>query len=206
MLIMGMEMIDDKLTAFLFGNTRRALLTLIYGRSDDTFYVNQLMQLTGSGSGAVQRELKLMTEAGIINRSESGNMVHYQANKLCPVYQELKSFIQKTSGAPDIIRRSLLPVSRKIKLAFVFGSIAAGTERKSSDIDLIVVGDVTFGETVTELSAAESKLGRELNAIVYPPAEFQQKVKADHYFLKNVINRDKIFIIGDESELKRLVE
>jgi predicted nucleotidyltransferase len=203
---MGIEMIDNKLTSFLFSNTRRALLTLIYGRPDETFYVNQLMQLTGSGSGAVQRELKLMTEAGVVNRTESGNMVNYQANKLCPVYQELRSFIQKTSGAADIIRKSLLPVLSKIKLAFIFGSIAAGTERKSSDIDLIVVGDVTFGETVTALSAAEEKLGRELNTIVYPSAEFQQKIKADHYFLKNVINREKIFIIGDESELNRLVE
>lgn len=206
MLIMGMDMIDNKLTVFLFGNTRRVLLTLLYGRPDDYFYVNQLMHLTGSGSGAVQRELKLMTEAGIINRTESGNRVHYQANKSCPVYPELRSFIHKTSGAADIIGKSLLPLSKKIKLAFIFGSIAAGTERKNSDIDLIVVGDVTFGETVTALSAAEEKLGRELNTIVYPPAEFQQKVKADHYFLKNVNNREKIFIIGDESELNRLVE
>ena len=206
MLIMGIEIIDNKLTSFLFSNTRRALLTLIYGRPDETFYVNQLIQLTGSGSGAVQRELKQMTEAGVVNRTESGNMVHYQANKLCPVYQELRSFIQKTSGAADIIRKSLSPVSRKIKLAFIFGSIAAGTGRKNSDIDLMVVGDVTFGETVTVLSSAEEKLGRELNTIVYPYTEFQQKVKADHYFLKNVINREKIFIIGDESELNRLVE
>ena len=206
MLIMGLVVIDNKLTAFLFSNTRRALLTLIYGRPDETFYVNQLMQLTGSGSGAVQRELKLMTEAGVLNRTESGNMVLYQANKLCPVYHELRSFIQKTTGAADIIGKSLLPVSSKIKLAFIFGSIAAGLERKSSDIDLIVVGDVTFGETVTLLSSTEEKLGRELNTLVYPAGEFQQKVKEDHYFLKNVINQAKIFIIGDESELNRLAE
>jgi predicted nucleotidyltransferase len=203
---MGMNINDNKLTTFLFSNTRRALLTLIYGRHDEKFYVNQLMQLTGSGSGAVQRELKLMTEAGVVNRTESGNMVHYQANKLCPVYDELKSFVQKTSGAADIIRKSLLPVSRKIQVAFIFGSIATGTERKSSDIDLMVVGDVTFGETITLLSSTEENLGRELNTIVYPAAEFQQKVKEDHYFLKNVIDQAKIFIIGDESELNRLVE
>ena len=90
------------------------------------------MQVTGSGSGAVQRELKLMTEAGVVHRTQSGNMVYYQANAQCPIFSELKNIVQKTFGAADIIRELLLPLAPEIQVAFIFGSIAAGTEKKDA--------------------------------------------------------------------------
>ncbi len=105
----------DKLTTFLFNKTRRGLLALLYGRPDETFYINQLMQATGSGSGAVQRELKNLTEAGVLVRTQSGNLVYYQANPQCPIFNELKSIIRKTFGVADIIRQVLEPIRKKFK-------------------------------------------------------------------------------------------
>jgi predicted nucleotidyltransferase len=205
MLIMGMEMLDKKLTILLFSKTRRGLLALLYGRPDETFYINQLMQATGSGSGAVQRELKLMTEAGVLKRTQSGNLVYYQANAQCPIFDELKSIVRKTFGVADVIRQSLGPVADKIQLAFIFGSVARSVDDRKSDIDVMLVGGISFGDVVSLLSPAESKLGRELNAVVYPIAEFKKKVKEDHYFVKTVLEGEKIFLIGDEVELNRLV-
>ena len=206
MLIMGIDIFDKKLSTFLFSKTRRALLALLYGRPDETFYINQLMQATGSGSGAVQRELKLMTEAGVLNRKQTGNLVYYQANPQCPIFNELKIIVRKTFGVADVIRESLATVAGKIHVAFIFGSVARSADDRKSDIDVMVVGTISFGDIVSLLSPAEEKLGRELNAVVYPVAEFKQKVKEDQYFVKTVLDGEKIFIIGDEGELSRLAE
>jgi predicted nucleotidyltransferase len=202
---MGIAMFDKRLATFLFSKTRRGLLALLYGRPDETFYINQLMQATGSGSGAVQRELKLMTEAGVLKRTQSGNLVYYQANAQCPIFAELKSIVRKTFGVADVIRQSLEPVADKIQLAFIFGSVARSVDDRKSDIDVMLVGEISFGDVVSLLSPAEEKLGRELNAVVYPIAEFKKKVKEDHYFVKTVLEGEKIFLIGDEVELNRLV-
>ena len=190
----------------LFSNTRRAVLALLFGRTETSFYTKQILDAVKIGRGTVQRELKNMTDTGIIIREVQGRQVYYRANEKCPIFNELKSLVRKTFGVTEVIRQSLKPVTPKIKLAFIFGSIAAGTEKKSSDIDVMVVGTVSFGDTVALLSTAQEKLGREVNAVVYPAAEFKKKVKEDHYFVKTVIKGEKIFIIGDESELNRLAE
>lgn len=170
----------------LSSSTKPGVVCWLYskGHTDETFYVNQLMQATGSGSGAVQRELRLMTEAGIVNRTQSGNMVYYQANQNSPIYNELKSIVRKTLGVSDVIRQSLEPVADKIRVAFIFGSIAAGTENRTSDIDVMVVGEITFDKVVSSISPAEEIIKREINPVVYPVAEFRQKIQSDQHFLK----------------------
>ena len=202
---MGIDIFGDKLSTFLFSKTRRALLALLYGRPDETFYINQLMQATGSGSGAVQRELKLMTEAGVLNRTQTGNLVNYQANPECSIFNELKSIVRKTFGVADVIRQSLETMSDKIRVAFIFGSVARGTDDRKSDLDLMVVGSISFGDVVSLISPVEKQLGRQVNPVVYPLSEFKQKVKADHHFVKTVLEGEKIFLIGDEGEIIRMV-
>jgi predicted nucleotidyltransferase len=190
----------------LFSNTRRAVLALLFGRTETSFYTKQILDAVKIGGGTVQRELKNMTDMGIIIREVQGRQVYYRANEKCPIFNELKSLVRKTFGVTEVIRQSLEPAAPKIKLVFIFGSMATGTEKKGSDIDVMVVGTVSFGDTVALLASAQEKLGREINTVVYPAAEFKKKVKEDHYFVKTVIKGEKIFIIGDESELNRLAE
>lgn len=206
MLIMGIDIFDKKLSTFLFSKTRRALLALLYGRPDETFYINQLMQATGSGSGAVQRELKLMTEARVLNRKQTGNLVYYQANPQCPIFNELKIIVRKTFGVADVIKESLATVADKIQVAFVFGSVARSADDRASDIDVMVIGEVSFAKVSSSISQAEKLIQREINPVVYPPVEFKRKVKEDHHFVKTVLEDEKIFLIGDEGELRRLAE
>jgi uncharacterized protein len=135
-----------------------------------------------------------------------GRQVYYRANERCPIFNELKNIVRKTFGVADVIKQSLSAKAKKIRLAFIFGSVALSADDRKSDIDVMVVGSISFGEIVGLLSSAEEQLAREINAIVYPVDEFKQKVKSDHYFVKNVLAEQKIFLIGDESELSRLVE
>ena len=204
--VMGMTKYDSRLSSVLFNKTRRGLLALLYGRTDESFYVNQIMQSLGSGSGAVQRELRLMTESGIVLRTRTGNMVYYQANAKCPIFNELKNIVRKTFGVADIIRESLATASDKIRVAFIFGSVAGSTDNRASDIDIMIIGDITFDEVSSAVSQAEETIQREINPVVYPVAEFRRKIKDNQHFLKTVLEDEKIFIIGDDGELTKLVK
>lgn len=195
---------QDRLAAVLFGKTRRALLGLFYTHVDQAFYLRQLARSAGAGMGAVQREVQKLVAAGLIRRQAQGRQVYYRANPDCPVFLELKSLVVKTLGLGDVLRAALTPLAERIQFAFVFGSWAAGRERGPSDVDLLIVGQVTFAEVVAGLAPAQEKLGREINPTVYPPAEFRKKAVTGHYFLKRVLAGPKLWVLGGESELARL--
>jgi predicted nucleotidyltransferase len=197
---------ENLLCSGLFGKTRQAVLALLYGRADSSFYTKQILDAVKIGRGTVQRELKNLTDAGIISREVQGRQVYYRADARCPIFDELKGIVRKTFGVADVIRQSLVTNADKILVAFIFGSVARSTDDRRSDIDLMVVGDVSFGDVVSLLAPAEQKLGREVNPVVYPIAEFKKRVKEDHHFVKAVLEDEKIFIIGDEDELRKLAE
>jgi predicted nucleotidyltransferase len=197
---------ENMLCSGLFGKTRQAVLALLYGRADSTFYTKQILNAVKIGRGTVQRELKNLTDTGIIVREVRGRQVYYHANEKCPIFNELKNIVRKTFGVADVIRQSLASSGRKIRVAFIFGSVARSADDRRSDIDLMVVGRISFGDVVSLLGPAEEKLAREMNPVVYPIAEFKQKVKDDHHFIKTVLEEEKIFVIGDEDELRRLAK
>jgi len=202
---------NDSLSATLFGKTRRAVLALLYNHADESFYLRQIARAAGVGMGAVQREVKQrevkkLSEAGIIKRTVQGRQVYYQANPECPIYAELKSLVIKTVGVGDVLKTALVSLSERIKVAFLFGSLLRGGEHSGSDVDVMVVGDVTFTEVVSALGRVQETIGREINPIVYPLEEFRSKLVANHHFLKTVLKDSKFFLIGDEHELEKLVK
>jgi uncharacterized protein len=190
----------------LFGRTRQAVLALLYGQTDRSFYTKQILDAVKIGRGTVQRELKNLTDAGIIVRELQGRQVYYRANERCPIFNDLKSIVRKTFGIADVLRHALAAKAKKIRVAFIFGSVARSADDRKSDIDVMVVGSISFGEVVGLLSSAEEQLAREISAVVYPVAELKQKVEANHYFVKNVLAGKKIFLVGDDNELDRLVK
>jgi len=197
---------ENRLCSGLFGKTRQAVLALLYGQADKSFYTKQILDGVKIGRGTVQRELKNLTDAGIIVREVQGRQVYYRANEKCPIFNELKSIVRKTFGVADVIRQSLAGGTSKIRVVFIFGSVARSADDRRSDIDLMVVGKISFGDAVSLLGQAEEKLGREISPVVYPVAEFKKKVKDDQHFVKTVLEDEKIFVIGDENELRRLAK
>ena len=189
----------------LFGRTRRAILALLYGHPERAYYLREIVRATGLGLGPVQRELAQLTAARIITRSDSGHQVYFRANTDSPIFADLKNLIAKTAGAADAIREALLPLQERVALAFVFGSVARGEETRESDIDVLVVGDVSFAEAVRALRDAHERLEREVNPSVYPLEEFKRRIEEQHYFLREVLSGPKLFVVGDERELERLV-
>jgi len=188
----------------LFGKTRRAVLALLYSHPDESFYLRQIARTTGTGMGALQRELKQLSEAGVILRNEIGQQAFFKANADCPVFHELRNLIIKTFGVADVVRAALSPLADKIQLAFIFGSMVSGEFKQSSDLDVMVIGKIEFAEIVAALTPAQQTLAREINPSVYPPEEFRSKLAGGHHFLKTVLSAPKIFLIGNENELEKL--
>ena len=194
------------LSGILFPRGRRSILALLYGHADQQFYLREIIRRVGMGIGATQRELRQLGEAGLIQGVRRGHQIYYQANSKNPIFTELKSILAKTSGIRDIFHEVLAPLADRIRLAFVYGSIARGDETSSSDVDLMVVGDLSFADVASALSESETKIGREVNPTVYGPGEFRKKLAARNHFLSTVANDKKLFVIGDESEFRRLAQ
>ena len=190
----------------LLGSKLRAkVLGWLFSHPDERYFVRQLTSLLKEDSTNVSRELIRLEKTGILVSTTEGKQKYYQANRQSPLFDELHGLIVKTAGVVDVLRSALALAQEQIKVAFIFGSIASGNERRRSDIDVMVVGKVSFEEVVSLLSPAEEKLRREVNPVVYPVAEFKKKVKEDHHFVKTVLEDEKIFLIGDEGELAKLV-
>ena len=195
---------SDQLVSALFGKTKRAVLALLLTHPQESFYLRQIVRSAGLGQGAVQRELQHLTEAGLLLRRRQGHQVHYQANQDSPIFKELKSLVVKTAGVGDVLRRALSGLKDRVEAAFLYGSLATGKDRPASDLDMAVIGNVTFGEVVSHLRPAQETLGREINPTVYAPTEFQKKLQAKHHFVSAIVRDPKIMLIGEERELTKL--
>ncbi|MHB1587838.1 MAG: nucleotidyltransferase domain-containing protein [Acidiferrobacteraceae bacterium] len=132
------------LNAILFPEYRRRVLGLLLLHPDQRYYLREIARLTGTTAGTLTRELSRLVKAGVVNAQKVGNQAHYSANRDCPVFDELASILRKTSGLTDVLAEALLPLADQIEVAFVFRSVANGKARSESDIDVMVIGDVSF--------------------------------------------------------------
>jgi len=196
----------DEIASSLFGRTRRNILALLFGRPDESFYLRQVARETGAGVGAAQRELAGLTRAGLITRTPRGKQVFFQADRSSPVFSEIKSLMEKTTGLADVVRSALAELDARglVSFAFLYGSVATGTHGPSSDVDLMIIGDTKLLELVPAVREAQDRLGREINPTVYPVAELQDRLKARDHFISRVLERPKIMLIGTENELEKL--
>lgn len=188
----------------LFGGTRGGVLALLYGRTDQSFYTRQIARDVGASVGAVQRELGTLAKIGLIVRRSSGNRVFYQANGSSPVFPEMRGLINKTLGVVGVLRSTFQPLSKRIVVAFVYGSMARQEETAQSDIDVMVVGEVKLEDVLSCLSGVETALGRPVNATVYSIAEFRSKLASGNHFVNSVLKGNKVFLVGEEDELRKV--
>jgi predicted nucleotidyltransferase len=188
----------------LLPKTRQGILAATLVLPEKAWYVSELARRMGVPSSSLQRELHDLTEAGILKSHRQGHMVYYQANADSPVFSDLRGLLFKTAGLVDVLANALKPLAAKLRTAFVYGSIAAGNEQSDSDIDLMIIGQVSPKELALPLRGARELLGREINPTVYTPAEFNKKQAASDPFLKQVLDKPKLFVLGNKDELGKV--
>jgi len=190
----------------MFGSYRRQLLAHLLLRPDEAFYVRELARMTGIPAGSIHRELTALHESGLLLREHHGNQVLYQANQECPIYLELAAIFRKTIGLAALMRDALADKAAKIDLAFVFGSMATGRQNQSSDVDVMIIGDIQLVDVVKALSPVQQTLGREINPVIMTTHKFVAQMNKNDRFVVRLLNEARVFIIGNEDEFAKLAE
>ena len=190
----------------MFGTYRRQLLATLLLRPDERFHVRELGRMTGLSPGSIHRELKILAESGLLRQKRVGNQVLYQSNPDCPVFEELASIFRKTAGLADLLRDVLREYAEKIDTAFVFGSMATGRQIPSSDVDVMVLGDVQLIDVVKALSSLSETLGREINPVVMTTDDFVADLAKKKRFTARIMDERKVFVIGSEREFAELIQ
>ena len=201
---MGTMSPRGKIADALFGTVRGTLLALFLSRPEEPLYVREVIRIAGAGQGAVQRELGRLHRAGILTRERRGRQVYYRADKTSPVYPELRGLVLKTLGLVDVLRAALMPAADDIDVAFVFGSLAKGTADGGSDVDVMIIGEVSLARAATLLAPTQDTLGREVNPSVYPAPEFAHKAREGQHFVATVLREPRLYVMGDDDDLERV--
>lgn len=191
----------------LFPKIRRKVLALFLLNPEKHFYFREAVRLLGDTPGSLQRELRSLTEAGILTMEPIGIQKFYRANTESPVFGELRSIAKKTFGVVDVFRDVLRTQGKeRIEVAWIYGSVASAHDTSSSDIDLMVIGSLPFRELVSILKPIEENMQRPVNPTLYSPEEFRTKVRDKNNFLRNVMESEKLFILGTMDDLARLAK
>jgi len=185
----------------MFSAYRRQVLGLLLLRPQDSLHVREIARLTGVPPGSLHRELRSLAQAGLLLRESVGNQVRYRANRNCPIYPELAEIFRKTVGLVDLLREALAALSGRICSAFLFGSIARHAESSTSDVDVFVVGEVSFTEVVAAVSPLQERLGREINPVVMTPAQFQTARDTGERFVRRVLAEPRLLLMGSDDDI-----
>jgi predicted nucleotidyltransferase len=194
------------LDAVLLGKTRSAVLREMFLNPDRRVSFNELVRRVKSGDGAVARELRTLIDAGLVIEQREGNQRFLSARRDSPVFDELKSFISKTSGAPFIVREVLKELEGQIAIAFIFGSVAQGREREESDLDLFVIGTVGYSQLTEKLYSIEERLGRRVQVLYFDANSDQDRKSLRKPSMRAILAGPKMFVLGDESRLASLLD
>jgi DNA-binding transcriptional ArsR family regulator len=190
----------------LMPKTRQEILAVTLIQADRPWYVSELARRMGVPPSSLQREVRSLTAAGILKTYRQGRMVYVQANTDSPLFPDLRSLLLKTAGLRDVLADALHPLDGKVRVAFVYGSMASGSEHSDSDIDLMLIGTLAPAELAMPLREARDMLGRDINPVVYSPAEFREKRAGGNPFLTRVLGRPRLYLVGNSHELDTIAD
>jgi len=179
---------------------RRDLLALFFTNSSKKYYLRELQRMLGYSAGSIRRELLRFQKDNLFVTQRTGNLLYYSLNTRHPLFNELKKIVFKTVGVEGLLKKMLLPI-KNIKIAFIYGSFASGTEKFSSDIDLMIIGNPDTSSLYGAINKLEKKLEREINPTIYPMKEYKSKKKDKSGFITDLLENPKIMLIGEENDL-----
>lgn len=186
----------------LFTTTQQRVLGCLFGEPGRTFSISELIQTTGAGSGAVQREVARLAGCGLLLMAPLGNQKRYRANPDAPIHDELAAIVRKTFGLAAPLREALAPLADRLQMAFVYGSVAKGSDTAASDIDLMLVTeDLTYPEVMAALHPLIERLGREINPTLYTPADLRKRIATGNSFITRVLAQPRTWLVGNEDAI-----
>jgi predicted nucleotidyltransferase len=189
----------------LFPTVRGEILAAMLTQHEKWWYLSELAQFVRTTPSSLQRDLKALVDGGILQQRREGTRTYFKADTRSPLFADLHGLVEKTVGLLPTLQRLLEQLDTRIDIAFVYGSIARGEERATSDVDLLVIGAVGLAELAPGLRKVEGHLGREVNVTSYSRSEFKDKVDAGDHFLTEVLRAPKQFVKGEQRDLDEVV-
>lgn len=189
--------------AALLSPTRQGVLTTLFLRPDKEWFLSELAASLGTGPSSLQREVDALVRVGILKKRVDGRRSYVKANQDSPIFPELRGLIEKTSGIISMLQDAVKRAKR-LKIAFIYGSLARGEEGAESDVDLMLLGNVSTMELSPKLRSVEVAVGRQINPTVFSLDEFAKKLAEKNHFLQTVLKNKKIMLVGTEDELEEI--
>ena len=190
------------LAKLLSSRVKAEVFRLLFGLTACELHVRELERRSGLSISTVRQELRRLTELGLLEVRVDGNRTYYRANLEHPLYPDIRNMVLKTVGLVDVLRAPLL--GEEIRVAFVFGSFAQAAELPHSDIDLMIIGQVSLRHMASRLSSASVALQREVNPHIMTPSEFARRKNAGDHFLTSVLNSPRLFVLGEERDVESM--
>jgi predicted nucleotidyltransferase len=194
------------LAEVLFPLVRRRVLGALFMDPSQELYLREVVRRVNLAPATVHREVVALSSAGILERRAEGRQVYYRANRGCPIFAELRGLVLKTVGVGDVLREALQPLGDRVEYAFVFGSMADGTDAPESDVDLLVVGPVELRDLAPHLRTAREALGREVNTVTMSVRDFRAGAEDGDHFLSTILDRPTIAVKGNLHDIRGLAE
>ncbi len=191
------------LPEILSSKVRAEVFRLLFGLNDEALHMREIERRSGFAIGTIQTEMKKLHRLDLVLKRRDGNRLYYSANQHHPIFSEIQAIVIKTTGLLDVLKEALAG-EKAIRVAFVFGSLARDTEKAESDIDLMVLGYLGLRSLTRLLNGLTGKLGREINPFILTPEEFSTRKSKNEHFLSQVLKDSKLFVIGDEDDLKTM--
>ncbi|HEX9846111.1 MAG TPA: nucleotidyltransferase domain-containing protein [Candidatus Nitrosotenuis sp.] len=200
------KVIESKSPLEIIFRTKSQILALklLFLNTSKEFHLNEIARRTGLTPPAVSKELAKLVRAGLVKRRNQGNLSFYKINEAGIIFGEMKRIFLKYEIFSEILSREL--AKEKIKYALIYGSFAKGTEKEGSDIDLLVVGDVSEDYLLRVIPRIERNTGREINFILWTEKEFGDKVQKKIPLIREILETPIIMIVGDEDGFKRALK
>ena len=192
----------NRLAELLSSRARAEIFRLLLSGTGEELHVREIERRSGLNDSTLRQELRKLVRLDLVQSRRDSNRVYYRAKTESPLYPEIRNLVLKTSGLSDVLKSAL--TDKRIRMAFVFGSIARGEEKAGSDVDLMVIGQLGLRDLSRLLSGIEEKIGREVNPHVLREEEFRKRIRAKEHFVSSVMETPKIFIIGSERELEAM--
>jgi predicted nucleotidyltransferase len=192
----------NRLAELLSSRARAEIFRLLFSGTGEELHVREIERRSGLNDSTLRQELRKLVRLDLVQSRRDSNRVYYRAKTESPLYPEIRNLVLKTSGLSDVLKSAL--TDKRIRGAFVFGSIARGEEKAGSDVDLMVIGQLGLRDLSRLLSGIEEKIGREVNPHVLREEEFQKRIRAKEHFVSSVMEAPKLFIIGSQRELEAM--
>jgi len=189
----------------LFPEIRGKILAATLTRPEKRWYLSELSAFLHTQPSSLQREIQSLSKAGILEQARDGRRVYIAPDTRSPVFLDLKGLFDKTAGLVPVLTQALEPFGDRIRVAFLYGSVARSQEGSESDIDLLIVGKVGLADLVPALRSAERTLGRPIAPSVFSAEEFARKACGGDHFVNTVLRGENRFVKGSENELAAIV-